>query len=180
MTSPSKLLLLAMCVAAFTAYFGDRFVALFNKAGESLKEVAHKSSNELVYEKTVMAAHNSAIHVPMARDGHYWVNIDVNGTPVRFVVDTGASHISLSYRDAKNAGIDPEILNYDRVFKTANGLTRKAIVKIDHISLEAIKMSDILASVSQQGQMDVSLLGMNFLSRLSGFKVENRQLILNP
>jgi len=180
MTSPSKLLLLATCVAVFVAYFGDQFIALSNKAGESIKEAAHKSSNELVYEKINMAEYNGDIRVPIAHDGHYWVNMDVNGIPVRFVVDTGASHISLSYQDARKAGLDPEFLNYDRAFKTANGVTRKAVINLDRVSMDAIEMSNVTASVSQQGQMDVSLLGMSFLSRLSGFMVEDGQLILRP
>ncbi len=180
MTSPSRLLLFAVFVAAFVAYFGDHFIALSNKAGESIKEVAHKSSNELVYDKANMAEYNGDIRVPIAQDGHYWVTIEVNGVPVLFVVDTGASHISLSYQDARKTGLDPEFLNYDKVFKTANGETRKAIISLDRVSMDAIEMSNVMASVSQQGQMDISLLGMSFLSRLSGFMVEDGQLILRP
>jgi len=180
MSSPSKIIFLAFFVAVFVAYFGDKFVALSHKAGENIKQTAQKSANEMVYEKTNMAGYNGDIRVPMSRDGHYWLNIDVNGTAVRFVVDTGASHIALSYQDAVNAGLDPSSLTYDRIFQTANGQTRKAFVKLDSMTLNPIEMSDVLASVSQEGQMNVSLLGMNFLNRLSGFRVENRQLILKP
>ena len=118
--------------------------------------------------------------MPISEDGHFWMTLYVNGSPVRFVVDTGASHISLSYEDAMAVGLMPGSLEYTRIFKTANGNSHKAIVKIDRIELDSIVMSAIPASVSQPGRMDVSLLGMNFLNKLSSFHMENRELILRP
>ena len=180
MTSPSKILLLALCVAAFVAYFGEQLITVSQKVDQKRQQADENSANELVYEETRMANSSGEIRVPMNRDGHYWVTIDVNHTPVRFVVDTGASHVSLSYEDAVSIGLDPDGLNFNRVFNTANGTTNKAIIKLDRLTLGPIELSDIPASVSQQGRMDVSLLGMNFLNRLSSFKIENKELILKP
>ncbi len=180
MTSPAKLLLLALFVAAFVAYFGDRIIMVSKKVEEARTQQQPQTTNELVYAKANRMDGGGDIRVPMSRDGHYRVMLDVNGTPVRFIVDTGASHISLSYSDAKDVGLDPEGLRYDRIYKTANGVTRKAIVKLDRVSIDAVEMSNVLASVSQRGQLEVSLLGMNFLNKLSGFRVEERVLVLKP
>lgn len=180
MTSPAKILLLAFCATAFVAYFGEKFTTVTDKIADSRIQPVRQSANDPVYAQTHSEYYGGDIYISMSRDGHYWVTLDVNGTPVRFVVDTGASHISLSYQDAEAAGLDPAGLNYDRIFKTAGGVSRKAMINLDRISLESIQIFNISASVSQRGHMDVSLLGMNFLNKLSGFNVENREMILRP
>ncbi len=180
MTSPLKILLLAMCAAAFVAYFGEKFMLLNDEVVGDGKLAVGQAGTNPVFAKTNSSYYGGDVYISMSRDGHYWVTIDVNGTPTRFVVDTGASHIALSYEDAQAAGLDPDALNYNRVFKTANGVSRKAIVTIDRMSLESIQINDITASVSLRGQLGVSLLGMNFLNRLSGFNVENNEMILKP
>lgn len=174
MISPAKLLLCVVCVAAFVATYGEKFIQVAGKVGDSQRQ--NKTPDEQVYE----SGYGGDIHVAMNRDGHYWVTLDVNGTPIRFVVDTGASHIALSYEAAEAVGLDPADLTYDRAFRTANGISHKAMVKLEQVSLESIAMSNMSASVSQEGSMGVSLLGMNFLNKLSSFKVENGNLILTP
>lgn len=177
MTSPAKILLLALFATAFVAYFGERFTLLTDKVDD---RQAQNSGNSSFYGKIRSDNYEGDIYIPMSRDGHYWATLEVNGTPIRFVVDTGASHISLSYQDAKTAGLDPANLSYNQPFKTAGGVSHKAMVNINRISLESIEVSNISAAVSLQGQMNVSLLGMNFLNRLSGFNVEDREMTLKP
>jgi len=180
MISPAKILLLALCATAVFSYFGEKFIAITGKIDNRSEQATHPVARGLVYGKSIMASDSGSVHIPLSRDGHYWVTLTINGTPVRFVVDTGASHISLSYQDAQAIGLGPKELNYNRIFQTANGNSRKAMVRLDHLSLQSIEMSDIAASVSLPGRMEVSLLGMNFLNKLSGFNVENGELILNP
>ncbi len=180
MTSPAKLLLLAICTAALIAHFGDKLAAITGDMAGSRMKAEPQSANSQVYAKTTNGYYGGEVYIAMSRDGHYWATLEVNGTPVRFVIDTGASHVSLSYEDAEMAGLDPSGLNYDRAFKTAGGISRKAIVTLDRITLDSIQISNISASVSQPGQINVSLLGMNFLNKLSGFNVENRKMILRP
>ena len=184
MTNSAKILVLAFCVVAFFAYFGDRLILLGTEVADRQRQGEQDTGNKLVYAPVYTRSNSSYyggdVRIPMSRDGHYWVTLEVNGAAVKFVVDTGASHISLSYKDAVAAGLDPAGLTYDRIFKTANGISRKAIITLDHISLESIELSNMSASVSQQGRMDISLLGMNFLNKLSGFRVENREMILKP
>jgi len=180
MISPLKILVFAILTTGFVAYFGEKVVQVADKVKEGRKQTVRQSANEPVYAETNRAYSSEEIRIPISRDGHYWATLDVNGTPVRFVVDTGASHIALSYKDAKSAGLGPAGLDYNRAYRTANGVAYKAIVNLDRLSLESIETSNILASVSKPGRLDVSLLGMNFLNTLSAFKVENRELILTP
>jgi len=180
MTSPLKIILLALCVSAVVAYFGEGFLNITEKLQHNEVNQERKSDHELVYADTNMAEYHGVVRVPIARDGHYWVTLDVNGVPVKFVVDTGASHVSLSYQDAVAVGLDPEGLMFNRQFRTANGNSQKAIVTLRRMTLDTIQISDIQASVSQRGRMDVSLLGMNFLNKLSGFHMEEGELILKP
>jgi len=183
MSSPSKILLFALCVGVFVAYFGEQFTHLTHKTAnrlEAQKQNRQVTRQKLVYADIKMAQSNREIRVSRAGDGHYWLTLDVNGMPVRFVVDTGASHISLSYQDAESVGLNPSDLDYDRIYRTANGQTLKALVQLDNIGVDSIQYTNLTASVSRQGQMDVSLLGMNFLSKLSSFKMEQGELILTP
>lgn len=180
MASPLKILLFALFVASVVAFYGERFIEVSEEMVASRKVAPQESDDGLVYGDAVMADAGGSVHVPKARDGHYWVTLYVNGTPLRFIVDTGASHVSLSHEDARAAGLDPDSLVYDRIFRTANGDSHKALVRLDRMMLETIQISDITASVSRPGRMHASLLGMNFLDQLSGFKIRDDILILTP
>ncbi len=112
-------------------------------------------------------------------DGHFSVEAEVEGTRVDFLVDTGASTIVLSPRDARRIGFDPDKLSFTRIFSTANGNVQGAPVRLERIRIGSIVMDDVPASVNG-APMDRSLLGMSFLSRLSGYAVENGVLTLKP
>lgn len=104
------------------------------------------------------------IEVAVADDGHFYLGAKVNGVDVLFVVDTGASDIVLSARDARRAGFDPAALNYFGRANTANGPVATAPVRIETLSLGEFTDSAVPAVVNS-GEMDRSLLGMSYLSR---------------
>lgn len=112
-------------------------------------------------------------------DGHFRVEAVVDGTMLRFLVDTGASDVVLSKADAERLGFDPAQLDYTQQYSTANGIVFGAPVRLNEIEIGRIRVEDVRASVNG-GEMDGSLLGMSFLSRLSGFAVEGDRLILRP
>lgn len=117
------------------------------------------------------------IIVPRSRDGHYYLNLDVNGTPVRFVVDTGATDIVLTGRDAARAGIASDELSYVGRANTANGQVRTAFVRLDEVSLGTITDRDVPAVVNE-GEMEQSLLGMGYLQRWGRIEIAAGELIL--
>jgi aspartyl protease family protein len=104
------------------------------------------------------------IEVPVAEDGHYYLAAEVNGEKVLFVVDTGASDIVLSQRDATRAGLNPAGLAYFGTATTANGRVSTAPVTLDRFVVGGVEETGVPAVVNS-GALDTSLLGMSWLSR---------------
>lgn len=111
------------------------------------------------------------------RSGHFRITAEVEGTPIRFLVDTGASLVVLSPQDAARIGRDPAALVYGQTFRTANGIGRGAAIRLDEVRIGGIALRDVRASVNEAPMSD-SLLGMSFLGRLSGYSVEGGVLTL--
>ncbi len=109
--------------------------------------------------------------------GHYRIEALVDGVAVRFLVDTGASDVVLSPRDAARLGLDPARLDYSRTYRTANGVVKGAPIILDRIQVGPIVVRDVPGSVNG-APLGASLLGMSFLERLSGYSVENGTLVL--
>lgn len=106
------------------------------------------------------------IRLPRAADGHYYLTMTIGGTPVPFMVDTGASDMVLSLSDAKRLGLDPESLAFIGQARTANGIVRTARVSLSDVALGPYSDSRISAVVNE-GDLDTSLLGMAYLGRYS-------------
>lgn len=117
------------------------------------------------------------IELPRAPDGHYYLTAEVNGAPIRFVVDTGASGIVLSREDAQTAGIDPNTLVFTGRANTANGTVSTAPVRLDRVAVGAIMDRNLRAWVNNS-TMDISLLGMTYLQRYASIEIKNGALVL--
>ncbi|MEQ9258931.1 MAG: TIGR02281 family clan AA aspartic protease [Roseovarius sp.] len=117
------------------------------------------------------------IEVPRGPDGHYYLTAEVNGAPVNFVVDTGASQIVLTQADARAAGLDLANLAYVGRAFTANGEVRTAPVRLERIAIGPISDEGVRAVVNE-GEMDQSLLGMDYLQRFSSVEISGGRLVL--
>ena len=106
--------------------------------------------------------------------GHVVLTASVNGAPVRFLVDTGASTVALSSADAHAAGINPNALAFDKTTTTANGVVRVAPVLLREIRIEQLSVENVPAVVD--ANLSASLLGMSFLSRLKSFEMREGAL----
>lgn len=116
------------------------------------------------------------IEVPRAGDGHYYLTLQVNGRPLAFMVDTGASNIVMSRDDARAVGIDPEGLAFIGSANTANGTVRTARVRLDSLQLGEFEDGGMTAFVTE-GEMNGSLLGLDYL-RHWRIEIEDGRLIL--
>lgn len=125
------------------------------------------------------SAKGDVAFVGKARDGHYWAWAEIDGHPVRVLIDTGATAVALTPDDARHAGVDLELLVYNRDVSTAQGVTRAAPVMLDHVSVAGADVSRVEALVVRQG-LSTSLLGMSYLGRLEGFEATREGLILHP
>lgn len=112
-------------------------------------------------------------------DGHFWAQARVNGQPVRFLVDTGATAVALTQDDAARLGFKPADLKYSYNVKTAAGASRAAAVTLASVSVDGARIDDIQALVVADG-LDVSLLGMSYLGRLTRFEATRDTLRLEP
>src|SRR5207253_7142090 len=97
--------------------------------------------------------------------GHFFVDGAVNGVPVRFVVDTGATLVSLPRQDAERLGIDYRS-GRRGTSRTANGPAPVYLVKLDSVTVGGIELHSVDALVHEGGGLDQALLGMSFLNRL--------------
>ena len=119
------------------------------------------------------------VEIGPSQYGHYIARAAINGASVAAMVDTGASVVALSYEDAERAGLKPDELKFNRPVSTANGIARAAAVNLDTIVVEGIAVKDVEGLVMRKGAMRGTLLGMSFLRRLHGFKVEGGILHLD-
>lgn len=114
-------------------------------------------------------------------DRHFKLDLRVNGTPVEFILDTGASDIVLSQADAARVGFNPDTLPYLGQARTANGVVGLARVELSEVVLAEggleFRDTDVPAFVNE-GVLDVSLLGMGYLSRYARIAIEGDRLIL--
>lgn len=119
------------------------------------------------------------LRIPMSDDGHFWVRAQVNGVEQRFLIDSGATTIVLSAAAMNAAGIKPDEDSFASMVQTANGMVAAKRIRVDRLIVGPITR-DGLAAITAPEFGDVNVLGMNFLSTLSGWGVERRTLILKP
>jgi len=109
--------------------------------------------------------------------GHFVIDAVVNGVPLTFLLDTGASEIVLTLDDARQLGFLPQSLEFSQRFRTANGEVRGAPVRLRELRIGQFSLYDLDASVNE-APLAISLLGMSFLDRLNGYQVKDGRLIL--
>jgi len=143
------------------ARFGRRMLA------ELMPSMGMQSENEISFRAS--------------SNGHFMVDVLVDGQSgaqaIQFMVDSGASDVTLSLRDAERLGLDRAALKFDRTYQTANGVVRGAPVRLKRVEIGPIVVDDVRASVNE-APMGTSLLGMSFLSRLASWRVEGDRLTL--
>ncbi len=166
-----KTILFGLIASVFISYYGDEIVHV-------LTNEAVLSSDKASGGRAAASGIVNTVQVPMHRDGHYWLDVNVNGNRTRFVVDTGATYMTLSYDDARRLDIPYFESDYNIVVNTAAGQTTMAEVTLDVVNVDAIELYDVKAFIAREGMLSVSLLGMNFLNRLDRFEFVDQQLIL--
>ncbi len=136
---------------------------------------------DLSQQNRITVVSEGGVALRADRNGHFHITLGVNGTPVDFLVDTGASDLVLTREDAMRAGIDPASLNFLGQAMTANGMVRTARVTLDEVALRAgdldIRDRDVTASVTE-GELHISLLGMTYLRRFARISIEGDRLVL--
>jgi len=154
-------------LAAFVAFtLKDDFMALG-------KRVLAESRGE-----GEVVAVGRELRIRKAMDGHFWVNGELNGKNIRFLVDSGATVTSISTETAALADIEPG-RGFPAYVETANGRIQVRRARAERLKIGTIERRNLAVHVSEAfGPMNV--LGMNFLSSLSSWGVEGQWLVLRP
>jgi aspartyl protease family protein len=113
--------------------------------------------------------------IPMAIDGHFWVEAQVNGQPVKFLIDSGATMTTIDRDTAARVGVDVSPRR-DQFVRTGNGIIRVSSGRAAELEVGGISRRDVGLQVAEND--DLNVLGMNFLSSLSRWGVEGRWLVL--
>ncbi|MES2961174.1 MAG: TIGR02281 family clan AA aspartic protease [Pseudomonadota bacterium] len=116
--------------------------------------------------------------INLAQDGHFYMDVEVNESPMRFMIDTGASDIVISLAEARRIGIKTEKLNFNKSYQTANGISWGASVVLKTMKVGNMVFYDIPASVNS-AEMGTPLLGMSFLRRFKKYEFYRDKLILS-
>ena len=156
---------------AWVAIFGVAFL-LFAFRGE-FSQLGQRIRAEATGSPIV---EGEVVRIPVAEDGHFYVNAKLNGHDIRFMVDSGASVTTVSRSAANAAGMD--IGTRRATVITANGPTSVMQSYADRLQIGSIERTDFPVDVSEQEGLN--LLGMNFLRSLQGWRVEGNYLVLQP
>jgi len=117
------------------------------------------------YRKAATSTNRESVTLAADTRGHFFTDAMINGVPMRFLVDTGASAVVLSAGDAMRLGIDWR--KGQRVtLQTANGATAGYLVRFDSLRVGAIELTNVEGVVLEKGPGPVGLLGMSFLNRV--------------
>jgi aspartyl protease family protein len=115
--------------------------------------------------------------IPMAIDGHFWVQARLNGQNVRFLVDSGATMTTIDRETAVRAGVAISSRR-DQYVRTGNGIIRVSSGSADELQVGGITRRNVGLQVADND--DLNVLGMNFLSSLTSWGVQGRWLVLVP
>jgi aspartyl protease family protein len=127
--------------------------------------------------RQVRQAHSGADVVLERRsNGHFFAEVEVNGTSIGMLADTGASVVALSIADAEAAGINVDSLNFSQTVSTANGDADAAFVVLDEVSVGSITRHNVTALVARG--LSGSLLGMSFFNTLAKVGIEGDEMVL--
>jgi len=147
---------------------------------DQAKEVAMRVFAGLVPGQPMMLTDENGLAVSIRKslNSHFEAAGKVNGQTVNFLIDTGATTIALSHRDAMRIGFSDSDLSFSLNINTANGQARAAPVLLDEVTIGSISRFALRATVAEPGKLDQSLLGMNFISSLTAFEIRRDEVIL--
>ncbi len=112
------------------------------------------------------------------RNAQYQTDIEIDGTSLHAMVDTGATFVTLTAEDARQLNIDPPASAFNMQMQTANGTSRVARVSLREIRIDDITVHDVDALVARPGALNISLLGMSFLKKLESFQVADGRFVM--
>jgi len=119
-----------------------------------------------------------SVTIPQDARGHFQVGGQIDGRRVEFMVDTGASVVALSEREAGRLGIRPARDDFTAQVKTANGVVKAAPVMLRSVDINGLVVRNVRALVVPGNALSENLLGLSYLTKLKRFEYANGKLVL--
>ena len=166
----------AVCGAILALFYAMIGYKLFERPSATAPAPAAPTATAAPSKPARGGAPNS-LTFRASKDGHVYLDAAVNGANVRFVVDTGATPVALTMKDAQAAGISRHDLVFNKRVSTANGTTMVAAVKLRELRVGQLSVADVPAVVHEK--LFMSLLGQSFLTRLDSYEMRDGVLTLN-
>lgn len=113
------------------------------------------------------APERKQLSIAKGQGGHYWIAGSINGQPVQFLVDTGATSVAINENQARRLGIDYRVTGRQVVVGTASGTAKAWQVHLNSVKVGAIDVMGVEAVVVEGSSPTEALLGMSFLGRVS-------------
>lgn len=168
-----QILILACAVVfagGYAARYADRLATARSTEQVAAVQPAEQPSAPPTFGRSLM--------LDSDRHGHFPAEARVDGRPIKFIVDTGASLVTLRESDAAEVGIWPTPSDYKATVATANGSVKAARAKLSRVEIGGITVYDVPALVLPDEALGQSLLGVSFLSRLKRYEYANGRMVL--
>ncbi len=153
----------------------SRYVDVSQPSGRAATSAAARNATA---RELRAPAGGGQFEIKAERDGHFYVEAEINFRAVRLMVDTGATVVALRQSDAMEAGIRVVPADFRFPVQTANGTTNAAEIVLDSVVIADIEVEDVRALVLPDEQLSISLLGGSFLNGLERYQVADGTLIL--
>jgi aspartyl protease family protein len=160
---------------AWAAIFGV-FIVVFSFREEA--SFAWKRIKSEIMPGTAVN-NDGSLTIRKSEDGHFWVDAEINGKPVRLLIDSGATTTGLSLETARAVNVDLSGPGFPVFINTANGTVKATRAKVSSLKIGSIERNDLTVLVAENFG-DTNVVGMNFLSSLESWRVEGDELLLNP
>ncbi|WP_375197716.1 TIGR02281 family clan AA aspartic protease [Sphingobium sp.] len=170
------IVIFAILLGMFKA--GEKFGLFSGRMGGEGGIIA-SPTDQALFPLPSARADGQALRIPIAPDGHYWVEGMVNGTPARFLIDSGASVTALSVGTARASGLNFDLNAPGIPMMTANGKIDAKRSSISTLAVGPIRASNLDIVISPAFG-EVNVIGMNMLSRLKSWGVQNGEMVLTP
>lgn len=162
-------------IGAWTVAFALLFVGFSYR--EQVKAVWQQVTSDFRDEPRTEAS--GTVRIPRDDSGHFIARAQVNGRDVAFLIDTGATYTAFPEAMARDLGIVVDKSGFPSVSSTANGNVMDWRAQVESLRVGGIVRNDFPVRVTE-GQLDGALLGMNWLSTLKSWRVEGREMVLEP
>lgn len=169
------LAIVTLLIAGSAAQFAERF----RPGSVPQAASATRASGSAQTEPSASRSSNPrSVTLRRDRRGHFQTEASINGRRLNLMVDTGASVIALTQRDAERLGLTPSARDYTAQVQTANGRVRAAPAQLPSVEIGGIVVRNVEALIVDSAGLNENLLGLSFLSRLSRYEYKDGQLVM--